>query len=155
MVVFDLDFTLWDCGGTWCDCLSPPFCRREGRVMDRTRRLINLYPDVPRILDYCQQHNLVMALASRTEQPQWARQLIELLELSQRFAFQEIYPSSKLRHFAALQAVSEVNYRNMIFFDDEPRNTREVSTLGVSCIDVPDGLTWELFLQSLHSWESG
>ena len=40
LVVFDLDFTLWDCGGTWCDCLSPPFMVRDQRILDRTGRWI-------------------------------------------------------------------------------------------------------------------
>ena len=25
LLVFDLDFTLWDAGGTWCDQTKPPF----------------------------------------------------------------------------------------------------------------------------------
>ncbi|MEC7448538.1 MAG: magnesium-dependent phosphatase-1, partial [Planctomycetota bacterium] len=102
LVVFDLDFTLWDCGGTWCDCLTPPFSRSDGQVRDATGREIHLYKDVHRILDTCDQGGLLMALASRTEEPSWARELLALLGIDHRFAFSEIYPSSKLRHFDAL-----------------------------------------------------
>jgi magnesium-dependent phosphatase 1 len=140
LIVFDLDFTLWDCGGTWCDCLSPPFRLQDGHVVDRRRRRVRLYDDVEPILSHCDAHQIPIAVASRTEQPDWARQLLDLLAISHRFAFAEIYPSSKLQHFAALRDASGVDYSDMLFFDDEMRNIREVSHLGVTCIHVPDGL---------------
>lgn len=86
-----------------------------------------------------------MALASRTEQPAWARQLLELLAITHRFAYAEIYPSSKVRHFAALRQASGIAYEKMLFFDDEMRNIREVGELGVTAVHVPDGMTTELF----------
>ena len=155
LAVFDLDFTLWDCGGTWCDCLSPPFLLRGGKIHDQTGRHVRLYEDVARILDHCDRYAIPMALASRTEQPPWARQLVELLSITKRFAYAEIYPSSKLKHFAALRESSGIDYEEMIFFDDEMRNIREVSTLGVNCVHVGDGLTIELFLESLADVAAG
>jgi magnesium-dependent phosphatase 1 len=93
LIVFDLDFTLWDCGGTWCDCLSPPFRARDGEITDRTGRNIHLYEDVPSILDQCRRNGVPIAVASRTEQPEWARELLDLLSITDRFSFAEIYPS--------------------------------------------------------------
>lgn len=150
LIVFDLDFTLWDCGGTWCDCLTPPFRMRAGNILDRRDHHIRLYPDVPEILDHCDRCGIPMALASRTEQPDWARELIDMLEIGHRFVFQEIYPTAKPKHFSALQADSGCSYFEMLFFDDEPRNTRDVSELGVTCIDVPSGISWSLFQASLE-----
>lgn len=152
LIVFDLDFTLWDCGGTWCDCLSPPFARDGQRIVDRTQRHVRLYEDVPEIFAHCDRQQIPIAAASRTEQPKWARELLELLEVSDRFAFAEIYPASKLRHFAALQKDSGLAYEEMLFFDDEMRNIREVSELGVSCIFVPEGIHARLFQESLASF---
>ena len=149
LIVFDLDFTLWDCGGTWCDCLSPPFSRQASRVVDRHGKRIRLYDDVESVLDRCDDEGIPMALASRTEQPPWARQLIELLGIADRFHFQEIYPSSKLRHFDALNQSSAIAFADMVFFDDEMRNIREVSTLGVQCEFVEDGLNETLFDQAM------
>jgi hypothetical protein len=37
----------------------------------------------------------------------------------------------------------------MIFFDDEPRNIHEVSTLGVNCVLVPQGLNYDRYKASL------
>lgn len=145
LVVFDLDFTLWDCGGTWCDCLRPPFEFDEGRVVDSNRRWVRLYDDVLEILDRCDQQGVPMALASRTEQPEWAQRLLDMLEITHRFAFSEIYPSSKRKHFNALGQDSSVAFSEMLFFDDEMRNIREVSQLGVKCIHVQHGMTWGVF----------
>jgi len=36
VIVFDLDFTLWNGGGTWCDHLRAPFARRR----DKLRKLL-------------------------------------------------------------------------------------------------------------------
>ncbi|TWU62089.1 Acid Phosphatase [Crateriforma conspicua] len=149
LIVFDLDFTLWDCGGTWCDCLSPPFRSKGPRVTDRTGRHIRLYDDVNAILEFCRMEKIALALASRTEQPPWARQLVQMLEIDHYFALAEIYPSSKLKHFQALQSASGVEFCEMLFFDDEMRNIREVSTLDVTCVHVADGMTRALFDDSL------
>ena len=36
----------------------------------------------------------------------------------------------------------------MLFFDDDPYNIRDVSRLGVTCVETPDGVT-------LEAWEEG
>lgn len=145
LVVFDLDYTLWDCGGTWCDCLTPPFSGSGQQVRDSTGRHVQLYEDVLWILDHCDSHGVPMALASRTQEPDWARELIERLDVAHRFAHAEIYPSSKLAHFCELRNQSGVAFEEMLFFDDEMRNINEVSRLGVNSIFVPAGINRELF----------
>ncbi len=149
LIVFDLDFTLWDAGGTWCDCCTPPFSRRHGRVIDARGGCIDPYPDIPRILEFCEVQGYLMATASRTDQPSWAKRILDLLELRDRFAFEEIYPGSKTRHFHALQRQSGLDFEQMIFFDDEHRNIHEVGDLGVQAVHVPRGMTWRLFEQAL------
>ncbi|MEM6471283.1 MAG: magnesium-dependent phosphatase-1 [Planctomycetota bacterium] len=151
LVVFDLDFTLWDCGGTWCDCLTPPFRISSQRVTDCVGHEVRLYPDVLDILDWCDQRTIPMAIASRTEQPDWARELLELLELNGRFVKSEIYPTTKLMHFAALRDGLDVEYEEMLFFDDEPRNIREVGALGVQCILVPNGLNRTILSDAIEA----
>lgn len=152
LIVFDLDFTLWDCDGTWCDCLRPPFGQRDGRVMDGDGRVVRLHDDVPAILDECDAEGVPMALASRTEQPSWATELVQLLGISDRFAFHEIYPTTKQKHFAALQAASGVAYDRMLFFDDEMRNITEVSELGVVCVPVRFGFSQAVYQAGLRRY---
>jgi len=153
LIVFDLDFTLWDCDGTWCDCLSPPFRLRSGMVLDGQERPVQLYSDVRAVLDQCDLQNCDMALASRTEKPAWAERLIELLGIAHRFSYSEIYPSSKLKHFAELKEASNVEYQQMLFFDDEIRNITEVGSLGVCCIHVANGLNDHIFRQGLEQFQ--
>lgn len=154
LIVFDLDFTLWDCGGTWCDCLSPPFRKNNGRIVDRGNRQVRFYRDVLAILDYCDERALSLALASRTEQPVWAREILGLFDATHRFHFAEIYPSSKLKHFAALSTDSGIQYEAMLFFDDEMRNINEVSGLGVTSVFVSDGISMDLFQDGLATHAS-
>ena len=152
LVVFDLDFTLWDCGGTWCDCLSPPFRMSGERIVDRLGRVVRLYDEVHEILDDCDRKRITKALASRTEQPEWAKQLVDLLGITHRFELAEIYPSSKVRHFEALRKASGVEFDQMLFFDDEKRNIVEVGDLGVVCIHVDDGVTRRAFQEGLRQY---
>lgn len=145
LVVFDLDFTLWDCGGLWIDCTSPPFrIDEQRRVRDRRDRVFRLYPEVPSILDHLEETGCLLGLASRTEQPDWAREVLDLMGIRQRFQFEEIYPGSKVRHFRALQAASGFAYEEMLFFDDEDRNIVEVGALGVTAIHVRSGMNRRL-----------
>ena len=153
LVVFDLDFTLWDCGGTWCDCLSPPFERAGGEVQDARGNCVRLYPDVGDVLDWCDQQRIPMGLASRTQEPDWARQLIRMLDVDHRFAFAEIYPGSKFQHFAALRMDSQIDYSQMLFFDDEMRNIREIGRLGVTCTFVDKGFDRDVFDAGLRQFQ--
>ena len=153
LVVFDLDLTLWECGGaTWCDGLSPPFERRRNRVFDATGNEIQLYYDVPSILDHVDDLGIPMALASRTHEPGWAQELLQLFRIEHRFAFAEIYPEAKFSHFSSLRDDSSIAFENMLFFDDEQRNIRDINNLGVTCVHVASGMTTSLLEHGLSDF---
>ena len=95
LVVFDLDFTLWDAGGTWCDHLSPPFKICSKGVSDNRGRIVNLYSDAMEIFGTIEDNDIPMAIASRTEEPEWARHLLDLLGIRKKFKYEEIFPDSK------------------------------------------------------------
>lgn len=141
LVVFDLDFTVWDAGGVWCDCLRPPFRKAGERVLDSADSHVRVYDDIGWALDVLADRGVELAVASRTTQPKWARQLLELLELRHYFQYEEIYPSSKVRHFAELKSDSGYEYSEMLFFDDEFRNIEEVGELGVRAVHVRNGFS--------------
>ncbi len=140
LVVFDLDFTLWDAGGTWCDCTHPPYKKVNQHVEDAFGREIKLYPEVKMILQNLKNQNIKMALASRTEAPSWARQLLSLFEIEHYFDYQEIYPGSKIKHFNQLQKSTGLPYVKMVFFDDEMCNIKEVRGIGVHAVYVDEGV---------------
>ncbi|MCU4162826.1 magnesium-dependent phosphatase-1 [Carboxylicivirga caseinilyticus] len=151
LVVFDLDFTLWDAGGTWCDCTNPPYKRVNNHVVDSYGSQIVLYPEVRSILEDLTSENIIMALASRTSAPSWARQLLDLFEIEDFFAYQEIYPSSKIAHFNQLKKDSGIPFNKMVFFDDEMRNIQEVGSLGVHAVYVRDGINTSIVKKAIAS----
>nr|WP_321411828.1 magnesium-dependent phosphatase-1 [uncultured Carboxylicivirga sp.] len=151
LVVFDLDFTLWDAGGTWCDCTNPPYKRVNNHVVDSYGSQIVLYPEVRSILENLKGKNIKMALASRTSAPTWARQLLNLFEIEDFFSYQEIYPSSKITHFNQLKADSGIPFEKMVFFDDEMRNIQEVGSLGVHAVYVQDGINTSIVKKAIAS----
>ena len=151
LVVFDLDFTLWDAGGTWCDHLSPPFKISSKGVSDARGKIVNLYPDAMEIFQVIQDNSIPMAVASRTEEPEWARQLLELLSIRDKFKYEEIFPGSKVTHFNNLNEKSGIEFSKMIFFDDEPRNTIEVGDLGVHCSLIRSGINMIAFKGLFYS----
>lgn len=153
LVVFDLDFTLWDCGGLWIDCTTHPFrLDPDGVVIDGSGRRFRLYDDVEEILEQLDGFGVPMALASRTGRPDWAEELLDLWNLKDRFSYREIYPDSKISHFRNLSADSGIPLKEMIFFDDEERNIVEVSALGVQCHLVSNGLSTRYLERSLKSF---
>lgn len=138
--VFDLDFTLWDAGGTWCDATNPPYFRKNGKLLDQSGNWIRLYPDVIKILNLLKTKNRYIVAASRTFEPEWAQDLIHLLDINKYFDLKEIYPGSKVQHFQQIQNYFNIPYSEMIFFDDEYRNIEEVGRLGVKTILAKNGV---------------
>ncbi len=144
LIVFDLDFTLWNCGDTWCDHTSPPYRRQNGVIRDAVDRKIRLYPDVYTILEELKDKQMQIAVASRTYAPDWATELMSLFDIKKFIDHFEIYPGSKLSHFKSLQKKTKMPFNQMVFFDDELRNIDEVGKLGVEVILVKSGLNKEL-----------
>lgn len=150
LFVFDLDFTLWDAGGTWCDCTIPPYRIKDEKVVDTEGAQIKLYPDVIHILKTLKSEGIKVAVASRTNAPKSAKQLMKLLEIEDLVDYAEIYPKQKTHHFKKIAKRSGLQYYQMIFFDDEIRNIKDVEAIGVDCIHVSDGINTELVLKHLH-----
>ncbi|KAG5455001.1 Magnesium-dependent phosphatase 1 [Clonorchis sinensis] len=82
-----------------------------------------------------------------------AKTLLRLLKWDELFDYMEIYPGSKVKHFESFHRLSGIPYNEMIFFDDEDRNIRDVSQLGVHSYLVDNGITVSLFQQALKRFE--
>ncbi|HRX17124.1 MAG TPA: magnesium-dependent phosphatase-1 [Spirochaetota bacterium] len=149
LIVFDLDFTLWDAAGTWCDHTCPPFQKKGDVVVDCRGGIISLYPDVKKILILLKEQGYRLAIASRTGEPEWASQLMDIFDIKKYFDYLEIYPASKLVHFDKMKRKLGIGYDRMIFFDDEIRNIDEVGALGVATCHVTGGITFRLVERKL------
>ena len=67
------------------------------------------------------------------------------------FDYLEIYPASKTTHFAKIHKDSGIDYKEMLFFDDESRN-RNVETLGVVMKLVNDGVSLREIDNGVKDW---
>ncbi|XP_004609729.2 magnesium-dependent phosphatase 1 [Sorex araneus] len=149
LAVFDLDYTLWP---FWVDThVDPPFTKSsDGTVRDRRGQTIQLYHEVPEVLERLHSLKVPMAAASRTGEIDGANQLLELFDLVKYLVHREIYPGSKVTHFKRLQQQTNVPFSQMIFFDDESRNIIDVSKLGVTCILVENGMSLQTLTRGLE-----
>lgn len=184
LVVFDLDYTLWPLWvDTHVD--SPLRRRGNdiNKVYDRNGQPLQFFPHVPSILFWLKRHRIPIAAASRTSAPTVARQALNGLYLvddsdlvsssnddenakegkaeqkvfkaSSFFDYEEIYPGSKLTHFRKLHQDSGVEYEDMIFFDDEYRNSEVGNKLGVHFVEVGhSGTDLGTFEKGLREWRA-
>ena len=103
------------------------------------------YPEALKVLEHWSK-KCEIAVASRTSYPPGAESLLKLFNFDKYIKYKEIYPGSKHTHFNRLKAASTFEYREMLFFDDESRNIRDLRQVGVESVLVdPDvGVTMKL-----------
>lgn len=130
-------------------------------VLDRRKWEIELYPHSRSLLQALREMEIKLALASRTEEPDWARDVIKIFQMDEDGVSlldfthaQEIYPSSKDKHFNQLASKLGIDFQDMIFFDDESRNIHDVSRLGVTSVHCEDGLCLEALERGLRQFRA-
>ncbi|KAL5556558.1 hypothetical protein UlMin_038794 [Ulmus minor] len=136
LIVFDLDYTLW-----------PLYCEFDYKNP-------HLYAKARGVLNALKEKGIDLAVASRTPTPDIANRYLRQLGLQSMFVAKEIYPSSthKTGHLKEIHNKTGVPYNSMLFFDDENRNIREVSKMGVTSILVDDGVNLEALRQGLAAF---
>uniref|UniRef100_A0A803PDW2 Hyaluronan/mRNA-binding protein domain-containing protein n=1 Tax=Cannabis sativa TaxID=3483 RepID=A0A803PDW2_CANSA len=94
------------------------------------------------VLNALKEKGIDLAVASRTPTPKVASAFLKTLAIDSIFLAKEIYPSSthKTKHFQEIHNKTGVPFSSMLFFDDEDRNIRAVSKMGVTCILVENGV---------------
>lgn len=154
LIVFDLDFTLWPFRVDK-NTRSPFSISRKGNVIDTRGQVFKTFPEVPQLLMALRNNGYSLAVASRIEDISGAYQLLELFGIMQHFHYKEIYPGTKTVHFNQLHAKTRVEFDQMVFFDDDKRNVRDVSSLGVMVFQVPqDGMTFHVLNTGLLNFAS-
>lgn len=155
LIVFDLDYTLWP---LWIEMYNAPFHleshRNEPQARDKGGRIVNPFPDVKEILVELKQSGIELGVASRTPEIKGARRLMETLDWDKYISFKEIYPGCKTTHFENLSKHSHIPYNEMLFFDDEDRNIKDITAIGVVCVLVDDrGVTRKTVREGLLKFE--
>ncbi|KAI4606394.1 hypothetical protein J4E80_010146 [Alternaria sp. BMP 0032] len=161
IVVFDLDYTLWP---FWVDThVTPPLKPVEGglKVKDKYGEGFGFYNDVGGVLEALKHKNILIAAASRTCAPDLGREMLKLLKIPRAngsssraidyFDHMQIYPGSKTTHFQRIHRDSGIEYKEMLFFDDESRN-KNVEVLGVTMQLIKDGVTRDEIDRGVQSW---
>ncbi|EFX76478.1 hypothetical protein DAPPUDRAFT_55201 [Daphnia pulex] len=153
LIVFDLDYTLWP---LWIEMYSPPFHleRNEPQVRDKGGRIVNPYPDVKDIIVELKESGIELGIASRTPEIKGARRLVETLGWDKYIPFKEIYPGCKTTHFENLCKHTHIPLSEMLFFDDEERNIKDLTAAGVvSCLVDDRGVTRKAVRDGLLKFE--
>jgi magnesium-dependent phosphatase 1 len=96
-------------------------------------------------------HDIQAAIASRTDEPRWARICLDHLVIEDGNVLQDCFPEhlreisydSKSKHLQRLHQKTGIPFEEMCFFDNEHHNIKDVSKSlpGVKCFYTPDGMT--------------
>ncbi|XP_018323153.1 magnesium-dependent phosphatase 1 isoform X1 [Agrilus planipennis] len=151
LIAFDLDYTLWP---FWVDThVTPPFRKTaQNNIMDAVGSKVSCYPEVPQVLKQLSEDGYKLAAASRTGEIHGAFQLLDLFGWNKYFNYKEIYPGSKVKHFNQFRKQSGIEFKDMLFFDDEHRNIADLERIGVVSILVKNGVNKNVVEQGLAEY---
>lgn len=162
LVVFDLDACCWFPEMYMLSAGSPFAKTKDPTIMTTCRgERVRLLGDVRDIWRELHDSDARVAVASRCDVPEWARELLKTYEVTEGLTMWnvaehvEIYKGSKQRHFRALHEKTSIPFDKMLFFDDDPENIYDVSKLGVTCVLTPDGVTRAVFNKGLDQFNTG
>ena len=152
LIAFDLDGTIWspDMYQLWGG--GSPFT-----VIDKSHlkdvsgtivRLLGISSDVLMELKTNPKwKNTKVAWVSCTDEPSWANDCLHKFQvqdgrsLNQLVDSIQIYKSNKQTHFKNLKKeYPDIDFEEMLFFDNEGGNIRDVSSLKVKCVYCPNGV---------------
>jgi magnesium-dependent phosphatase 1 len=94
------------------------------------------FPEVTDVLEAIKDNQIDIGAASRTTYPEGANSLLKLYGWDKYFRQKEIYPGSKVAHFKNFAKSTGYGFDEILFFDDEHRNIRDIAPLGVTAILV-------------------
>ena len=94
----------------------------------------NVHPEVPAILAAARKSGVKLAIASKSPKPDLYKEFLKALpdpenpskSLFSMFQYVEIMDASKTSHFAAITKASGVQVKDMVFYDDDTRNIKEM-----------------------------
>ncbi|KAJ3411056.1 hypothetical protein HDV05_002847 [Chytridiales sp. JEL 0842] len=185
VIVFDLDYTLWPAYIDFLSGPPFTITGSHGHIVrDPHANEVKLFDEVPAILhalkEYADTHPhrlLNIAIASRSPATEWAHHIVSSLKVPHPdhhsdptsspttapplkamrhfFGQIEIYPTEKTKHFQAITTANRIGHADCLFFDDEGRNIRDLSKVGVTCVHIKqDGMNWKYLQRGLAEYSS-
>lgn len=157
LVVFDLDFTLWQ-PELYQLSSGPPFTQSsDGCVLTARGERLDLFPAARGALAELGDANVPVAIASRASEREWALEIMRLLRVDERRTVADIVGGapvviqggSKTKHLKHIAHETGVPLSEMVFFDNERTNIQDVEKLGPTCVYCPRGLKDGVFCDGL------
>jgi magnesium-dependent phosphatase 1 len=169
VIIFDLDGCLWRpemyellyfSGGRGAPFTTDPSNPMQLRTIGNEP--VYTLGDVKEIFQDLHQEakgrfeGIQIGISSRTDEPDWARELLQKFQIDNTTMEQivslgdifrnsggpiEIAKDSKVEHFFRICETCGVEMEEILFFDNELGNCRQVATLGVTVAYCPDGVT--------------
>ena len=107
-----------------------------------------------------------VGISSRTDEPDWARELLQKFKIDslnndqkESFSLEDVFKNSggpieiakdsKVEHFKRICNSCGVRMEEILFFDNELGNCRQVAQLGVTVAYCPDGVKSHLWRYAL------
>jgi len=167
LVSFDLDGTIWYpemyqlWGGAPFTIVGDGTQELEDSSGSKIR-LLGATGAILKTLKSAEEWNGVKtAWVSCTDEPLWAQDCLQKFKTDDGVPIgalidsSQIFKDNKQVHFKNLKKLyPDIEYTEMIFFDNEVGNIRSVSKLGVHCVYCPDGVTQEIWEQGLNEFAS-
>eukprot|EP00931_Biecheleriopsis_adriatica_P053372 TRINITY_DN31229_c0_g2_i1.p1 TRINITY_DN31229_c0_g2~~TRINITY_DN31229_c0_g2_i1.p1 ORF type:complete len:180 (-),score=30.50 TRINITY_DN31229_c0_g2_i1:268-807(-) len=100
-----------------------------------------------------------VGVASKCDIPEWGRECLQkfivqdgvsMWDIAGGGALVEIAFSNKQEHIKRLKAKTGIDFHDMLFFDDQHGNIRNVAALGVTSVLTPDGVTADAWAEGLR-----
>eukprot|EP00035_Acanthoeca_spectabilis_P012072 m.213491 g.213491 ORF g.213491 m.213491 type:complete len:190 (+) comp15522_c0_seq5:2240-2809(+) len=172
IVVFDLDNCVWDpeMYQLWGGGAPFKYHPSSNTCTDRagvTVRLMGATVDVwHQIATDPEFAETEIAIASCCDEPSWAEEILRKFRIgpaaeveagsaptmNELVAYKQIHKGSKKTHLKEIAKESGVALDEMVFFDDQSGNIRDVSSIGVLSIRTPDGIESSHWEQCLYKY---
>ena len=147
---FELDNTLWECGGERHDKLESPFEKKSvisGLIKDKRGKKLYPYPGIKTILSQIKDSGYTIVFMATTEKPECTRQLLKITEIDHFPDISLFNKDNKKDQINKLMADTGSKPEDIIYFDSSRENTHQVKPIGVNTFLIPDeGLTHDTFM---------
>ena len=157
LVVFDLDFTLWQ-PELYQLSSGPPFkANSDGCVLTARGERLDLFPAARSALADLNDAGVAVAIASRASERAWALEIMSLLHVDSKRTVADvvggspvvIQGGSKTKHLKHISHETGIPLSEMVFYDNERTNIQDVEKLGVCCVYCPRGLKDGVYREGL------